>query len=84
MHLGKMHNVKAVYMTNDVVTGGIEAWWAPGSELYLYQEWRPGFTDEERNYSQVNVDPMYGDNLGDVIAESWNAVVIDYMTDYTG
>jgi hypothetical protein len=65
------------------IIGGFEAWWFKGSENYLYQTWKFG-TNGEKVYSEVNVDPMYGDNLSIVIQESWDVEIQEYNPNYSG
>lgn len=79
-----MQHVKANFSTNGVCTGGIEMWWSPGEKNYLYAQWRPGHGLNEKNWSVVNVDPMYGDDLMAVAKESWNGTVTFFAPEYDG
>jgi len=61
--------------------GGADFYWEKGSRVVLIQEWEHMVSGPV--WSQVEVDPMTGDNLAEYISECWeNYIITDVEEDH--
>jgi hypothetical protein len=61
--------------------GGADFYWEKGSSVVLIQEWEHRASGPV--WSQVEVDPMSGDNLAEYIGQCWdNYIIIDVEEDH--